>query len=650
MLKTLAAAGILAAGYLMTAPPVHAELSSLDKQVYTKAFEDAGRDRFTSAQEWAAKAKDPLLGKVVRWMEYGREASGASFEDITKFIRENPDWPYLSLLTRRAEDAITLTTPNQAILDWFSDNRFVTAGGGRAYGEALLSEGRRVEAVKVLRQTWIEQNFGILQERQFLARHREHLRREDHEARLDRLLWDRYDSAARRMLPYVGHEAKLLAGARMALFTGRGNPDSAIARVPAKYRDDPGLVYDRLNWRRKKDFDDGALELLRHPAANQGRPELWWRERAIMARRLLTKGHISEAYAIVKGHGQTEGVPFADGEWLAGWIALRFLDDRKTALTHFTNLYQGVGYPISLSRGAYWAGRAAEALGRKAEAESWYRKAATHITTFYGQLAASKLKDNALWSLPAEPALSAADRQAFANHEMTRIVRALAEIGAFETVRPFVLRLHDTAKTSAQKALAGSLGEQIGRADLGVWVARRADKDHITLVSAGWPIPPLSFGDEPEKSLVLSVIRQESNFYDQAISSAGARGLMQIMPATGKRMASMLNLGFSTNKLVDDPSFNVQLGSAYLAHLLKEFDGSYILTLAAYNAGPSNAKAWLRENGDFRKGDVDIIDWIESIPFYETRNYVQRVLENVQVYRHRLGLDTLHSLEQDLKR
>jgi soluble lytic murein transglycosylase len=290
-------------------------------------------------------------------------------------------------------------------------------------------------------------------------------------------------------------------------------------------------------------------------------------------------------------------------------------------------------------------------MKKKDEAIAWYRKGARHVTSFYGQLASEKLEDARNWALPADPKPTKADITRFENRPLTVVVRNLMQIGMYDTLRPFIINLHDVAETPGERWLAGQLAEQAGRAEIGVVVSKRADREHVSLISAGFPIPALRYVEAPEKALVLSVIRQESAFQDEAVSTAGARGLMQLMPDTAKRVAKMLKIAaFSNDKLTADPAFNVRLGSAYLTHVLEDFDGSYVLALAGYNAGPGRSRRWMRENGDPRAPDVDPIDWIEMIPFSETRNYVQRVLENVQVYRRRLGVGSPHSLERDLRR
>lgn len=651
-MKLTAVALWLAAGISLLHFPAHANLLSADdERIYQQAFRAARSDQFDVANKLAATAKNPLPAKVVRWLDLIRPRSGATFGEITAFIGENPDWPQSSVMQRRAEEAITVVTPDSSVIAWFSTHPPLTADGSMAYGKALLAAGRTEKATEVLRDAWVQGNFGVLQERQFLALFKHLIRNHDHVARLDRLLWDRLESAAQRMILRVDTGHRHLAQARIALMNVKGGAEAAIAKVPPELQDDPGLIYERVRWRRQKDLDAEAIQLLDHKSRNKVRPDMWWAERAILARRSLQTGRITQAYRIARDHGQSEGAGFADAEWLAGWIALRFLDDREVAASHFKRLYEKVSYPVSRSRGAYWAGRAAQAMGDAAGADHWYGLAARHITTFYGQLASARMPPDRQWPLPADPLPTAEDIERFDRRDLTNVTRMLVEIGETDAVRSFFVRLHDMGATPGERALAANLASSLGRPDIAVALARRSDRDGITLVSSGFPIPAIEAAGPPEQALVLALIRQESAFHHEAISTAGARGLMQLLPTTAEKVAKTLRVAFTKNKLTEDPSFNVKLGSAYLSDLLADFNGSYILALAAYNAGPSRARKWVRDYGDPRDKDVDAVDWVEQIPFSETRNYVQRVLENVQVYRRRLGTTELtFSLESDLKR
>lgn len=648
-MKVASAAFLFAVGLLSAVPQAAPAAAPAGTKVAREVFAAARKDHYDEAERRALAAKDRLLAKLVRWMAYTKPNANASFAEIGSFIESSPDWPLMSILARRAEEAITAATPDDQVLAWFRTRRPETVDGAMALARALLNAGRRDEAVTVIRGAWIEGSFGVMQERQFLTMFGDHLQQDDHWKRLDRLLWERQDAAAQRMLLKVEPTRRLLAQARLALQDGKANPEPAIAAVPKQMRDDPGLVYDRVRWRRQKDLDEDAIDLLSHPARNAVKAEAWWQERGILARRALQKGLVSRAYQTAADHGLEAGSSqYAEAEFLAGWIALRFLDESATALGHFQRLWDAVTTPLSRSRAAYWAGRAAEASRDDKAAKAWYTKGAQFVTAYYGQLSAARLDDHH-WPLPQAPQPSAEDLKRFEGREMVRAIRTMLDAGEHQHLRAFFIRLNDVVDSPGERTLVANLAADGGRDDLAVTVARRADRDGVFLVERGWPVPPIQAENTPEKALVLALIRQESGFMTDVQSSVGARGLMQLMPATARQVAKAIKVKYSPKKL-DDPNYNVRLGSAYLGDLIDGFEGSYILSLAAYNAGPSRARRWIKDYGDPRDPQVDVVDWIEMIPFTETRNYVQRVMESVAIYRRRLGKTSGPTLEADLKR
>ena len=609
--------------------------------------------RWKTAYALAARANDKVFAKLVAWIDYTQLGSRARFADIAAFMEQNPDWPDPHVLQRNAEEALADSIPAATVIDWFSRRRPLTVRGRMRLAQALLDSGETERARTLLRETWVESNFARLRERYFLKRYRKFLRKADHAGRLDRLLWAGRTWEARRMLRRVDAGQRALAVARIRLRRFQGGVDWAIRQVPAALTENLGLIYERLRWRRRKGRDADARALLNSlPPALTRPPEIWWRERAVIARRALRGGEISVAYALVSAHRQTRGKNFAEAEWLAGWISLRFLDDAGVALKHFSALHANVRYPISLARGAYWAGRAAEAMGNGLLAQQWYAKAATHVTTFYGQLAASRLKDRAPAAIPKEPAPDAATAQAFAERELVKATRLLGASPNPKHMRRFILYLNKKAQTPEEHKLIVELAKSLNRPDLAVATAKRSLRSGVFLLSGAYPLTYLPTNRNGiEAELLLSLLRQESAFEVGAVSYAGARGLMQLMPATARRVARRLRLRYSKHRLLNDPEFNLAIGTAFLNGLINGYRGSYVLALAAYNAGPSRVKRWIRNNGDPRDSEIDVIDWIELIPFGETRNYVQRLLENVRMYRLRTGTSNAGiDLDKDLNR
>jgi soluble lytic murein transglycosylase len=542
---------------LANLPAKASVLSADEAKIARAAFAQANSGKWVQAQKLAEEINNPLPAKVIRWMFLLRPNSGAAFSEIASFIGENPNWPSQNVLQRRAEEEIAPGADPEFLMKWFADHPPSTVDGKTAYGRAMLAVGQSENGTRLLRETWIKGNFGAVQEKQFTNRHKALIQPEDHVARLERLLWERQSAAAQRMLPLVDAGRRSVAQARLALISGKGKMEAAIEKVPLNLRRDPGLLYERIRHLRGKGKIEEAIDLMKGLPEKLPRPENWWNERGLLARKALQMGAISDAYRMAKNHGQTEGQGFAEAEWMAGWVALRFLKDYDVALGHFQKILDGSTTSITKARGAYWSGRAAEALKDSAKAEDWYRQAASHSTTYYGQLAAAKLDRDKQWPLPSDPLATEEDIEKFNSNELVKVAQMLAEIGQSDHIRPFVIRLSDIAETPGQRSLAAALAARHDRHDIAVVVARRSDRSGVTLASSGWPMPPLPLTTAPEKALVLALIRQESGFHQEAVSSANARGLMQLLPSTAKHVAKTLSVHYSPPLLTTNPALNI---------------------------------------------------------------------------------------------
>jgi soluble lytic murein transglycosylase len=604
-----------------------------DRTLFVRAMQQVKRRRWRSARTIAAEAESQLPRKIVDWIYMRQPGANVSFLERAAFISANPSWPLIAELRRRAEDAIDRDVPATALTAWFAAQPPSTASGVLAYARALRAGGNAIRAAEVIRRAWVEGLSGRNQERAILKEFGESLSAENHWERIDRLLYIGYATTAERALKFVDRDHQLLARARIALVRSRSGVDAAIARVPAQLQNDPGLLYDRVKWRRQRGRENEARELIPEFPLGGPRPDLWWRERRILARDALTSGNPSEAYKLAKYHGATDALSVSEAEWLAGWIALRYLKDGEAALPHFEKVYDSVLMPVSLSRGAYWTGRAAEFLGRADIAEEWYLRAGAYPTTYYGQLGIARLKEGAIPQLPQDPIPTQDERDAFESNELTQAVKLLLLTDEKVYQRHFAQALAASTGFGSIRHLTVEMTSRLARPDIGVWVSRRAAADKITLLKYGYPAPFYDYPSAPEKALILAISRQESNFDPTARSHAGARGLMQLMPATARNVSRAARVRYTRDRLTSDPAYNLKIGSRYLASLVRSFDGSYVLAAAAYNAGPNRARRWIRRYGDPRQPDTDAIDWIENIPFSETRNYVQRVMENLIVYR-----------------
>jgi soluble lytic murein transglycosylase len=593
---------------------------------------------------WARKVVDGLgsrpLSAYARWRELLEAADKPPFKAYAEFMARHPDWPSLGTIQGRAEETIDEAVEHRDRLAFFADRKPRTRQGRVRLAQALLGAGRRAEAAALLREAWVADDFPPDEERYFLGLYREHLRAQDHAARLDRLLWDGQTTAAQRMLAFVGGELDLLATARVRLQGLEKKAEAAVAAVPKPLRADPGLRFDQLRWYARRGREAEAQALLERPPADLVRPGLWWEHQNRAIRDLVDDKAFAPAYRIARAHGQPEGPAFADGEWLAGWIALRFLGQPDAAARHFERLWGGVTSAISRGRAAYWAGRAAEAAGRKAEAREWYDRGARYPATFYGQLAAARVGVERGALLPPRARASAEARERLRRREAAAVAAALCRADDRGAAQPFFRHLGHTAAKSADALRAVvDLAEECGRADLAVIAAKAAAREGADVEPhAAFPAPPLRGFRVADPSLAepplrLAVARQESQFDPRAASPAGALGLMQLLPSTAQAMAGKLGLPYAKARLTRDPEYNARLGSYYLARQLDRFGGAPALALAAYNAGPSRVVRWLEAYGDPRGEPVEtLVDWIEMIPFGETRNYVQRVLEARGVY------------------
>jgi soluble lytic murein transglycosylase len=609
------------------------DLSEAERQRYASAMallQDGDPERGLAL---AAQGSHPLADKIISWLDLGRRDSEATFAEISAFIQTNPDWPGLFGLYRNAEPQLPESLSPAEVLAWFGDRLPITGKGALRHVAALWDSGQQTRARAAARRYWVDVDFEPDEESVFRSRFKSLLRREDEIARLDRLLWDRRSDAAERQLQRVPPGLAAVARARLALMANRRGVDALIARVPPPLRDDPGLIYDRAVWRQQRGRLEGVVELLDALPPEVPQNGAWWRLRNWVAWRALDRNDYALAYRMSAGHGNADGIPFADGEWQAGWLALKYLDEPAKAYEHFVRLHDGVGSEISKSRGAFWAGEAATELGRPEDARRWYEAAAAYPTTFYGQLADQRMGRSRVPPSVALLVVPEAMRAAFEAKDTVRAVRLLGLLEQPRLQDLFVARLRQDARELGDYRLIIDLAKEAGREDLALRAAKAARRDGHDLHPLLYPRRALPVGPAPEPALVLAVMRQESEFYPGARSPVGALGLMQLMPATARHAARGIGLPFSRNRLTDDPDYNVRLGQAYLNELLAEFDGSYILALAAYNAGPNRARSWIGLYGDPRDPSVDKLNWIERIPFSETRNYIQRILESLVVYR-----------------
>ena len=574
---------------------------------------------------------------VIEWQRL--RAGDGRLGEYEEFLARRPDWPGLPLLREKGETAVARSDDPARVIAWFKAGQPETGTGALAYVRALLAEGRAAEAETEAMRAWAELVFSADDEKAMIALLPEAVGFV-HELRLDTLLWEGRTREAERMLPRVSKDLQALARARIALQAESKGVTGLIEAVPKSRAGDAGLAYDRFIWRMKKDLYDEALELVLERSTSAealGRPAAWAERRAILARYLMRTGDPKDAYRVAANHflpTDSGASAYADLEFLAGFIALRRLNDPATAEKHFQHLLAGVSTPISLARAHYWIGRAQEAAGK--DGSGSYKAAAAHQTAFYGLLAAERLGlslDEKLLAKPSTPDWRGA---AFTQSSVLAATELLLKAGDRTLAKRFLLHLGESQDANGLAQMA-DMAMDWGEPHLALLVAKAAAERGLILPHAYYPTPGfVPDGLKVSRALALSIARRESEFDPAARSSADARGLMQVLPGTAKLMAQKLGKDFDASKLIADPAYNVTMGAAYLSEMAEEFGPSIALIASGYNAGPGRPRRWIGEFGDPRRADVDVVDWVETIPFAETRTYVMRVAEGVVIYRAKL--------------
>ncbi|WP_112310135.1 lytic transglycosylase domain-containing protein [Pseudogemmobacter bohemicus] len=587
-------------------------------------------------KDWAAALAAAPAGPgrdFVLWSQL-RDGEGR-LSDYEDFLARRSDWPGLALLRQKGEEAVARSETPSRVVEYFRQSPPRTGPGAVALVRAHKALGQIGMAETEAMRAWAELSLTADQEAELQLLMPEAVAMVN-ELRLENLLWEGRRAEALRMLPRVPEAKRKLAEARLALRAGQAGVDTLVTAVPEALKSDPGLAYERFLWRMKRDLYPEAAELILSVAPeNLGRPEEWAQRRALLARWLMRQGRAQDAYRVAARHGMTSGSAYADLEFLAGFIALRQLNDPDTALKHFAHLRAGVSTAISVARADYWQGRADEAAGRGDSAKAYFQRAAQHQTAYYGLLSAEKL------GLSLDPALlnnspaAGWQQSSFAGSSVLAMGRLLLAADNRVEGKRFLLHLAEGQDVQGVAQLA-DMALEMGQPHIALVLAKQAAERGAILPRTYYPVPDLvPDGLHVSRALALAIARRESEFEPMARSGANARGLMQVLPETAERMAKGLGLEYALSKLYE-PSFNTQVGSAYLAKMVEEFGPSIALIASGYNAGPGRPRRWIGELGDPRLPGVDVVDWVEMIPIGETRTYVMRVVEGVVIYRAKL--------------
>ena len=616
--------------------------SKKDFNIARKAISEMQRSRWTSSLKIAKKAKDKSIYNFIKWRYLLTTGNQASFYDYKVFIDRNNQYPRIDRLRYLAEHKLSTSKVSpKKIINWFAGKDPLSGYGQMILGESYILIGEKTRGANLIKKGWITASISKNELKFFRKKFKKYLNADDYIKRADYLAWNNKYWDLRRLTRYLPKDYELLYTARHILMSKGYGVDQAIKNVPEKFKNDAGLNYDRLKWRRKKGRVDSSVEILmkiRNDKDYLVMPEKWWKEREIISRKLIYKKKYEIAYKITSDHGMTEGVEFAEAEWMSGWIALSFLKDPLIAKDHFHNFYKNVSYPISTSRGAFWLGRTYEKLGNKEQSLKWYQEASKYLTTYYGQLAFLKLYPNSKFVLNNDMEVDNKYRYIFYNKELVKIIYLLDELKKDKYTKYILRHLANDNIKRGSEILAAELATSIERYDFAIQVSKIASYQKRFHNQFNYPIisTPKNINGRkiPESAFILSIIRQESEFDLSANSHAGAKGLMQLMPYTAKLVSKQAKLPYSKSRLTTDPEYNINLGSHYIAGLILQYDGAYPFAVAAYNAGPNRVKYWKKLNKNPQKKQINFVDWVELIKFRETRNYVQRVLENYNVYRY----------------
>ena len=613
-----------------------------DFNLAKKAMLEMKQAKWTASLKTAKKAKDKSIYNFIQWRHLLTKGNKASFYEYKNFIEINNDFPRIGRIKYLAEHKLSTDTISpKKIIDWFGDSDPLSGFGAMILGESFVLTGNEDRGIQLIKDGWITAQLTKSELRFYRKKFKKFLNAEDYIKRADYLAWNNKYWDLKRLLRYLPKDYELLYTARQLLMSKSYGVDNAISKVPAKFKNDAGLNYDRLKWRRKRGRVDDSVEILLKVKNTKDylvRPDKWWKEREIISRSLIYKKKYELAYKISNNHALTEGPEFAAAEWMSGWIALSFLNDPLLAKDHFEKFYNNVGYPISTARGAYWLGKTYKQLGNNELSSKWFVEASNYLTTYYGQLAFLELNPNDTFELSADQEVKKQYRDTFFKKEIVKVVYLLDELDEDKYTKHILRHLANDNIIEGSEILTAELATSIDRFDFAIQISKIASYEKRFHNKYNYPIistPKYVNGRKiPENAFILSLIRQESEFDLSANSHAGAKGLMQLMPYTAKLVAKQAKLPYSKSRLTSDPEYNINLGSHYIAGLILEYDGTYPFAIAAYNAGPKRVKYWKKINKNPQKNQINFVDWIELIKFKETRNYVQRVLENYNVYRY----------------
>lgn len=601
-------------------------------------YNAASQKQWHVLEKIAVQKKNPETKAFIQWMCYKNKTCPASATDMVSFIRQNPTWPDIKLIQENAEQALVRENNTKLAMEWFSNHEPQGLEGMMIYLKAVEAQKGREAFSKEVKRFWRGSQFIVPTQQKFLSLYKAQLNVDDHVQRFNFLIEKNQLHQAEKIIPHLPNDQKALASAKLALAQNHPAVAHALQKVPQSLRNDATLNYLRVKWRHKRKADKEALELLESKNIHFPQTQNMWVERNYYARALLKDKQYQRAYKIASQHGLKEGASFADAEFLSGWIALKFLKNKETALNHFTALQKATSSPISQSRAYYWMAKVARDKNDSAGASQYLTSAAQFPNTYYGQLAAKEQGQKSKNFIIDQLSIASDQKQAFQNDPRVKLAKQLIKVNR-SLSRSLIRSLANSAETKEQYYQTAELAQSLKFIDLSARIARQGMNANMGVFTQAFPVLKESpvHKDQRKNAMTHALIRQESDFKADALSNKGAVGLMQLLPATAKIISKKESLSYSPQKLKGDPAFNMKLGTSFFNQLMDRFDGSKVLAIAAYNAGPNRVSEWIKEYGHPKELKMSEADWIEMIPFQETRNYVQRVLENSRVYKVKLS-------------
>ena len=608
-----------------------------EEKIFKLSLKSGDQKKWARSIKGIEKINDKVARKIIIWRWLIADDGVSSKKDLENFYQSSTTWPKINKVKAKIESK-KVTNDIKKTLDWFQENPPITPIAKIKLSEILIKNNFIEEGNWLLKEAWVNNSFSYSEEKYILKSYKNIITNSENTKRLENLIWKRQWSSANRQLKRVSSDIKQFSIAKIKLSRRRGNVDQAIKNVPKSLINEESLIYERVKWRRKARLEKPSLELLLSYHGEYSYPKKWWREVNYHTRKQLSYKNYKLATKILEQYNLSSKDYLSEAQWLAGWLSLTFNKDPNSAYKYFSKMFLEVKTPISKARASYWAGKTSEELGNREDLKIWYERAAAFPATFYGQLALKKL--NRELFLPSQSIeFNQNEFKKFKENELVRALILLLQVENRKLSRIFAMHLVTQAKNTKDILMLSKILNDFNQVSFSIFVGKKAIYNNIYIPSLNFPVPDTELMNLINKNteiplpVTLAITRQESAFDIKAKSRAGARGLMQLMPRTARITAKKNNYKYKRIYLTSRPAYNVKIGSFYFKEMLNKFNGSYVLALAAYNAGPSRVNRWLKIYGDPRKNEIDPVTWMELIPISETRNYVQRVIEGIYMYR-----------------